>query len=223
MTTDLLTTWTDGDWESREITNPRKPSNISIVLDMLETTREIPGDVAECGIFRGSSLAAIAAKLRSLGSRKGLWAFDSFQGLPAPKEADTQLVDGAQNRKAAQGYFGDTSIELVRRKLEAVAYEGPVHVVPGWFQDTLSKAPARLSLAFLDCDFYESYQICLRELWPRLSVGGVMIFDEYYSIKYPGARKAIDEYFADKKDKPTLAPQYLKDNSFERWYARKTA
>ncbi len=222
MSTDLLKEWTDADWDSREITNPRKPSNISIVLDMLETTRDVPGDVAECGIFRGSSLAAIAAKLRSLGSRKGLWAFDSFEGLPEPKAPDANLLNGVQNQKAAKGYFGNTSIDLVKRKLDAVGYEGPVHIVPGWFQDTLSKAPKALSLVFLDCDFYESYQLCLRELWPRLSVGGVMVFDEYYSIKYPGARKAIDEFFADKADKPVLAPQYLKDNSFERWYTRKT-
>lgn len=213
-------TWTEADWEANGITDPNKPSSISIVLDNLERTCDVPGAVVECGVWKGHSLAAIAAKLRALGSRKELWAFDSFEGLPTPSTPDK--LESGFHPKALKGHFGDTNLDVVKRKLALVGYEAPVALKPGWFDKTLHEAPSPLSLVFLDCDLYESYQVCLRELWPKLSPGGVMIFDEYYSLKYPGARKAIDEFFADKKDKPQHARQYLQANGFQRWFVLKT-
>lgn len=219
MTIKPTPAWTEADWEAHGITDPNKPSSISIVLDGLERTKDVPGDVVECGVWKGYSLASIAAKLKSLGSRKRLWAFDSFEGLPAPTSPD-RLADGF-HPKALKGHFGDTNLEVVKRKLSVVGYE-PVVLKPGWFDKTLHEAPAPLSLVFLDCDLYESYRVCLRELWPKLSPGGIMVFDEYYSKKYPGARKAIDEYFADKPDKPQHQRQYVDAGGFERWHAVKS-
>ena len=216
----LAKDWTDEDWTRHGITDPRKPSNISIVIDMLAQTKDVPGDVAECGVFQGASLAAMAAQLQALGSRKRLWAFDSFEGLPEAVPQDK--ASGQLHPKAARGTFSNTSLDVVRGKLAQIAYEGEVKIVVGWFERTLAQAPGPFSLVFLDCDMYESYRTCLAHFWPRLSKGGVVVFDENQSVKFPGARLAVDEFFADKQDKPAHAREYLKNGGFERWYARKT-
>ena len=52
---------------------------------------------------------------------------------------------------------------------------------------------------FLDCDLYESYMLCLEKLYCKVKKGGAIIFDEYYSLKYPDARIAVNEYFEKKK------------------------
>lgn len=212
--------WTEADWERQGITDPNRPSSISIVLDALDKTATIPGDIVECGVWKGHSLASIAAKLKAMGSRKRLWAFDSFEGLPEPSAPDR--IGDAFHPKALKGHFGDTGLDLVKRKLAAVGYE-PFELRKGWFDQTLHEAPAPLSLVFLDCDLHDSYVTCLNELWPKLAVGGIMVFDEYYSLKYPGARKAIDAYFAEKTDKPQEARQYREPNGFQRWFAQKTS
>jgi O-methyltransferase len=70
-----------------------------------------------------------------------------------------------------------------------------VHLVKGLVEDTIpAHAPARIALLRLDTDWYASTKHELEHLWPRLSVGGVIILDDYGCWR--GARKATDEYFA---------------------------
>jgi hypothetical protein len=73
--------------------------------------------------------------------------------------------------------------------------------------------------ALLDCDLYSSYKIALPFIWERLSRGGYVYLDEYYSLKFPGARIACDEFFSLLFEKPLKAAQIQRD--FERWYAIK--
>ena len=54
--------------------------------------------------------------------------------------------------------------------------------------------------AVIDCDLYKSYQDSLNFIWPKLSEGGFIHLDEYYSLKYPGARRATLEFISDKPD-----------------------
>lgn len=76
-------------------------------------------------------------------------------------------------------------------------------------------------MLILDCDLYESYKMCLSRLYPRIVPGGWIIFDEYFSAKYPGARRAVDEFFADRPEKPVLAEHLLAEHPYERWYVIK--
>ena len=56
------------------------------------------------------------------------------------------------------------------------------------------------TLVHFDCDLYAPTKIALEVLWPRLSRGGVMLFDEYSIHEWPGETKAVDEYFSDKPE-----------------------
>ena len=96
-------------------------------------------------------------------------------------------------------------------------------LVPGFFEETVPAAPfTEISVLILDCDLFESYKVCLTHLYPKIQKGGWIVFDEYFSPHYPGARVAVDEFFRDKKEKPTRADHLLQDDPYERWYAVKS-
>ena len=54
-----------------------------------------------------------------------------------------------------------------------------------------AQAPARIALLRLDTDWYESTYHELVHLFPRLSVGGVLLIDDYGH--WQGARRAVDQ------------------------------
>jgi hypothetical protein len=118
---------------------------------------------------------------------------------------------------------GDFS-SCTRSDLEAkIAYLGLDNIVlaEGDFAQTMvaTKGPSVLMAALIDADLYNSYKVALPYIWPRLTRGGYLYLDEYYSLKFPGARIACDEYFADCPDKPQPHDNLFGD--FERWYVRK--
>lgn len=120
------------------------------------------------------------------------------------------------------GDFGACSREDVQAKLDYLGLDN-VKLIEGPFSETMTagKAPfQKLSAAIIDADLYMSYKVCLPFIWQYLEKGGYIWLDEYYSLKFPGARIATDEFFADKKEKPEMHP--FIDYDFERWYVRRT-
>ena len=84
----------------------------------------------------------------------------------------------------------------------------------GKFKDKLINFNKKINILHIDCDLYDSYLECLNNLYKNLVGGGVVIFDEYYSHKYPGARLAVNEFFLDKKG---FFEKYITPDGFERW------
>ena len=80
---------------------------------------------------------------------------------------------------------------------------------------------AKFMSSLIDCDLYESHKIALPFVWDRLVEGGYMYLDEYYSLKFPGARIATDEFFVNKADEPEMYSR--KSMDFERWFVIKKA
>jgi O-methyltransferase len=215
-----LAEWPADLFDDLGIKSPNQPSNLSIVLEAIATTREVPGDVVECGVYQGSSLGTLGLYLKESGLPKRLWGLDSFQGFPSATAHD--LIGGVLPTKSQPAYFADTSEELVHRLVRRLRLEGLVEIVAGYFEETCASLPvSAISVLWLDCDLYSSYKTCLEHLYPRVSPEGRIIFDEYYSKKYPGARVAVDEFFADKPEKPLLARKYLRYSEYERWYVVK--
>ena len=74
-------------------------------------------------------------------------------------------------------------------------------LIKGKFENVLSSLSKaleiddKLNILYIDCDLYESHKIALPFTWERMSIGGYMFLDEYYSLKFPGARKAIHDFF----------------------------
>lgn len=165
------------------------------------TERQIPGDIAECGVWRGGSMMTIALTLLARGDRsRSLYLYDTFDGMSSPTEDDRNLdgVPAAEQLKRdpkGTGIWCYASLEDVRENILSTGYpEDKVHLIKGKVEDTIpATIPSRLSLLRLDTDWYESTKHELAHLYPILHANGILIIDDYGH--WQGARKAVDEYF----------------------------
>ena len=83
--------------------------------------------------------------------------------------------------------------------------DSKVRLIKGFFNESLKKYDdAPIAILHVDVDLYQSYKDVLSALYPRVVSQGIVLFDEYQSPKWPGATKAIDEFFAKEKDRITL-------------------
>ncbi len=166
--------------------------------------RGIPGDVVECGVWRGGSMMAAAHTLKSLGDQdRTLYLFDTFEGMPDPTDRD-RLYDGrpASELLAHRGrddlYWASCSVEEVQANMSLIGYQGPVRYVKGRVEETIPReAPERIALLRLDTDWYESTKHELEHLYDRVMPGGVLIVDDYGW--WQGQRQAVDEFIAERK------------------------
>lgn len=192
-------------------------ANIKILLEFVDQTSKLPGDLAECGVWRGRSLVAMGIYLQQKHIGKTLWGFDSFEGFDDSVQQDIALGGQHVDVKKPHG-FDDTSYALVQRKADAFGLQN-VRLQPGFFKDSLPKCTAeRFGFVHLDCDIYESYAVCLEFFYPRMVTGGMILFDEYNDPAWPGANQAVDEFFAARPEKPR---SIVRDN-FEKWFIVKS-
>lgn len=165
----------------------------------------IQGEIVECGVWRGGSMAAAAQTLLKMGcADRHLYLFDTFEGMPQPGARDVnwegkQALDIYRRRRNRDGSsrWCSASQEEVFKVMSACGYEqSKIHLVKGRVEETVpTAAPAKIALLRLDTDWYESTRHELVHLFPRLARGGVLIIDDYGHWK--GAREATDEYFAE--------------------------
>jgi hypothetical protein len=154
----------------------------------------VPGELAELGVYRGNSAAVLAHYARRFG--RHLYLFDTFQGF------DARDLKGMDANKA--GNVFETSLDLVR----SVVGEDSVTFVPGYFPASIPPGVSEQTFAIvhLDCDLYEPFKASLAFFYPRLSPGGMVIFHDYSSGYFDGARKAVDEFVASVPEQLVLLP-----------------
>ena len=163
---------------------------------MYDKIRNVEGDIVECGIGYSRTFQILCLLADEEGKRRGVWGFDSFEGFPEPTAEDKS------SRNPKKGEWKVMTLEQVYKILHIIRIpheyiEKHIHLVKGYFEDTVPKsAVAKIALLHLDVDLYASYKVCLEHLFPKVAKGGIVLFDEYGSTaSFPGARKAIDEYF----------------------------
>ena len=172
----------------------------------------VPGDIVECGVWRGGSsmLAALTLMEAGDGDRE-LYLYDTFAGMSEPDERDVTLSGHSalpEWRQAQRGELNEwcyAPLEEVERNLRSTGI-GParLHFVAGEVEETIpATAPERISVLRLDTDWYESTWHELTHLYPRLSPGGVLIVDDYGH--WQGAREAVDRYFSEVAEPILLA------------------
>lgn len=155
--------------------------------------RGVPGDVIETGVWRGGSSIFMRAVLAALDdTSRVVWVADSFRGLPTPDSIRFEIDRGVDVSDPT------LSVSLDRVRANFAKYgllDDQVRFLPGWFRDTLPTAPIEaLSLVRLDGDLYESTMDAISALYPRLSVGGYLIVDDYNALDV--CRQAITDYRA---------------------------
>jgi O-methyltransferase len=123
-----------------------------------------------------------------------VWVADSFQGLPKPdpiRHPADRGVDYTMHPELSVG------VEEVRHNFERYGLlDEQVRFLVGWFKDTLPGAPIdQIALLRLDADLYESTLDALTCLYPKLSVGGYCIVDDYGALE--ACRRAVHDYRRD--------------------------
>jgi hypothetical protein len=203
--------------EPNAVESPAGSSNIRIIFRLLESVLSLPGHVAECGVWQGSTLIPTGLFLERRAPAKQLLGFDSFQGLNQSVSRDVALGGGHDPRKRVGG-FSNTSYEAVDVRIRQFALRRTVTLAPGYFHETLPQyAALRFCFVHLDCVLYDSYRQCLEFFYPRMSPGGIMLLDEYRDPPWPGCTQAIDEFVA---DKPESIGDISSDNHIK-YYLRK--
>jgi hypothetical protein len=179
---------------------PIGAANINNLIWLIEKTRHIPGDIAECGVFRGQSLIPMAIYVKQQGIGKKLYGFDSFEGF-APSVVEDLQLGGTNDEWKKPGVMNETSRELVAAKAKTFGLDN-LTLVKGFFDVTFPAFSShRFSFVHLDCDAYAAYRDCIAFFYPRLNTGGIISFDEYNDPPWPGCNKAVDEFLADKPEK----------------------
>lgn len=172
----------------------------------------IEGDIAECGVWKGGSMMAVAETLLKSGDTgRDLYLFDTFEGMTPPTDKDVDISGltaesllQQSDKMQDDSVWCCASLEMVRSALNSVGYPvEKIHFVKGMVEQTIPlSAPDKIALLRLDTDWYESTRHEMEHLFPRLVKGGVLIIDDYGH--WQGARKAVDEYFEKNNVKITL-------------------
>ena len=158
---------------------------VELVLD-----HGVPGDLVECGVWRGGLAMMMAGVLAARGvTDRKVWLADSFEGLPR--------MDGERDFSADVDLLNTHGLAVteatVRASFEELGLMGDnIRFLPGWFGDTLPSAPVeRIAVLRLDGDLYTSTMDAFEALYDRLSPGGFVIVDHY---ALPPCAEAVAEF-----------------------------
>jgi len=186
--------------------------------------RQIDGAIVECGVWRGGVSMAMMHQLKKCGGRRGVFLYDTFDGMSEPTVEDLSPTGEAaskllaeHNKDEANHIWAFAPIDRVRHNIESVGYPMElVRMTQGKVEDTIpGVVPDRIAVLRLDTDWYESTRHELIHLYSRLVPGGIMILDDYGF--WQGARKAVDEFFETLSQKPVLHTVHDNLNSCVRW------
>lgn len=150
-----------------------------MLRELLKWAKEVEGDTAECGVWRGGSSWLIA---RGLGRTH--WAFDSFEGLSEPGPSD-----GAHFRKGELAVTEDD----FRARMKGVEN---LRVLKGWIPSRFPEAAdRRFAFVHVDVDLARPTRDSIEFFWPRLNAGGLLLLDDYGFAICPGVKKEVDAFF----------------------------
>ncbi len=183
------------------MTGPERIVSLCRAIEYI-ITNNIPGDLVECGVWRGGSMMAVARVLLRHGqTHRNLFLFDTFEGMPKPLSLDVTFDNQSGLKIWEKSRTSDhnnkfcyASLNDVEAAMTSTGYpRDKLHFVKGKVEETIPReAPAQISLLRLDTDWYESTRHELEHLFPRLAKGGILIIDDYGCWK--GSQKATDEY-----------------------------
>ena len=151
--------------------------------------RKIPGHTADIGIRFGSSSYYILQGFAD--PRREHHLFDSFAGVSSPT---------AEDGKSSVWEKGMLAVDenTVRKNL---ANFPNCHFHKGWIPERFPEVKDKqFAFVHIDVDLYQPTLDSLNFFYNKVVPGGVILCDDYGSLFCPGAKQAMEEFFADKKE-----------------------
>ena len=168
---------------------PRVLENFRLCIEDVEMGH-VAGDVVEAGVWRGGACIYAYHVLGALGSARKLWVCDSFEGLPPPNALEYPADAGDPHHLMPIFRVGLEQVKANFRLFGPI--DESVVFVKGWFSDTMPGLGVEaISVLRLDGDMYESTFLVLENLYPKLSVGGYCIIDDW---GHKRAHQAVVDY-----------------------------
>lgn len=165
--------------------------------DILRSTLNVPGHIAEFGSWRGANLMYLAKLIRIFDplSSKQVHCFEGFEGLSTFTPQDVTDKE--------RGHYKGSYQELVD-VIKLYDMKDDVLIHKGLIQDTLASTLAAqpdltFSFVYCDVDLYEPTKIILEQMDERLAQGGVFVLDEYAYENFPGETTAVREFLSSTK------------------------
>ena len=169
-------------------------------LDLFRRISGLRGEIVECGVFKGNSLirwVKFRALLENSYSRK-IYGFDTFGSFP-----DASIAEEETKRQEFINEAGNQSVKIndFQEYLKKLNLDDNIFLVEGDINNTVPNfvnkfKEIRIALLHIDVDLYEPTKTCLEKFYPHVVKGGIIILDDYGA--FPGANKAIEEFFQDK-------------------------
>jgi O-methyltransferase len=155
-------------WRIRSESNPLE--HFHMIRALFRVSSNVPGCAVECGTYKGGSAANLSLACAKVG--RVLHVFDSFCGLPSPKDCDQNHHSVGVGRVLPyeRGQFAGGLAE-VRQNISRFGTIGSCEFHPGYFSDSLPGFSHPVVLGFLDVDLRSSLEDCVRNLWPLLQRG----------------------------------------------------
>lgn len=153
------------------------------IYECYRKTLGIEGHIAEVGVYKGA-VSLLLAKLMLMFeplSKTQVHAFDWWRAAQSEDE---------------EGYF--ESYERIKDMIDVQGLQRYVLLHRMNIQAELSAfftkyKHLQFKFVFLDAGEYETVKKCINEFWPRLSNGGILVFDQFNHEVAPGETLAARE------------------------------
>jgi O-methyltransferase len=178
----------------------KRLDNLHFCLDAVRRDN-VPGDLIETGVWRGGSTIFMRGYLEAFNVKdRTVWVADSFEGLPE----STLPQDRGVDLSARTVPFLAISLPEVQNLFSRYELlDDQVRFLKGWFRDTLHQAPiSKLAVLRLDGDLYESTTDALTALYDKVSTGGFVIVDDYYTN--PTCLAAVQDFWKQRRMTPDI-------------------
>ena len=162
---------------------------------------EVPGDIIEVGVFKGASLTRWGTfrEISENSLSRKLIGFDAFGEFP------TQLTDSKEDKQFVCDFNNESGNGLEIGEVKQIMDEKKFYnyeLIKGDIIETIPKyiknnPHTRIALLHLDVDIYKPTISALKNLWDKVSKGGLVIIDDYNAVK--GATDAVDDFLREKK------------------------
>ncbi len=164
----------------------------------------VQGSFVECGVAQGSQVGAMLQALKENKTKRNVFLFDSFEGIPLCGPKDTSQpgigapkhdVNEPMSKRLTSSGISIGTIQQIKDNFIKWGLDSRDCVfIKGWFQDTVrhwANEIEPVAILRLDGDLYESTKVCLYAFYEKVVPGGYVIIDDY---GLTGCKRAVDEF-----------------------------
>ena len=176
-------------------------AKLSARMFLYNKIKNIPGDIVECGVYKGSGLMSWLKLKKTFSPNllRKIIGFDMFdqEKLLQTLSDDDKLKMGILFEKRNFKYSNYKNI-LHDKILESGFTDADFELIEGdvsfTSQDFVDRRPGfKIALLYLDMDIEQPTYDALNNFWGRMSTGGIVVFDEYAHHQWSES-KGVDRF-----------------------------